>query len=176
MTLTTILMVTILQSPRGQETYDSVRMAKLPPMPLVAASLPQPNLYTNSFSWNGSAQAWGYRLYQSAGNVTNTYDCTDTNTTIVYNWPDNVERFAYWVTATNFVGESDPSEVIYFPPKPHTHLVLSWSGTLSVSNSSSLPARWTLLTNGSGPLIFPNIGSRFFSAGTNKLSITGTNL
>jgi hypothetical protein len=141
----TLTVILALFSPRAAEVFTGVQREKPPTahyedaagntltwsrnqaalaVPSLAAPVPTINWTTNRFAWNDSGDAMGYVLFQYSGAITNQYPTDQTNLTIVFNWPDHVERWFYHVIATNAFGDSDPSKRIHNPLYPSDRMDL----------------------------------------------------
>jgi hypothetical protein len=174
-----------LQSPKGSELFPSKQIASglAPAMSFAEALPPTGSVFvTNSFSWNGSRYADSYTLHQGTthgGPYQPIAESMTTNVDAVVEWPEFVDRFFYVVTASNHAGESGYSNELAIPPLPYTHIILSWQGPRANILESATVSRpvWWLLTNAVSPVTLKmESGNYFFVAGTNQLSITGTNL
>ncbi len=120
-----------------------------PKIPQAIVAPPPQDLWTNRVVWSESQGADGYRVVQFNGPITNTYTTEETNIVITYRWPDTVERWFYYVIATNAWHDSLPSKVIHDPLYPNDRMTIS--GRLETSVDLR---KWTFYTNGTITVTF----------------------
>lgn len=166
-------------SPRVREVFAGKPMVKSSVLMPLAVVVPPATRYTNSFKWSDVGNNFyqlpsGFKLVQYAGTVTNVYHTDKTNITIVYMWPDSVERWFYYVVATNAWGDSDPSNVRHLPLYPADRADLYVKSVPSFTLQTSTDRRtWTAsLVSGRATVMLSGPQRYFRVQGlTNRLEI-----
>lgn len=178
----------VLQSPKSAANPTAVAMVRTSFLsPALAPENvffpPETNTVTFTSTWNPAPKAIGYFLWQGvrAGSWTNCIYTTATNAAMKLDWPDDVDRFHFTVSASDQTGASTNAPEKVFPPWPPNSARITWSGTnrLTIETCSDLKHPvWVSLTNSNRPVIVALPGAAGFFRGvgaTNAIIATGFN-